>query len=203
MDSSAARPAIAKRLEQARVARGFDTAKAAATFFGWNYNTYSQHERGERIPRRDTMAQYARAFRVSLGWLLTGEGRNAQVKVVGRVLAGDDGSYIYGTGDDPDEYVEAPDTANDNTVAVEVRGQSLGRAFDGWLLFYDDVHSPVTEDLIGHLCVVGLADERTLVKIVQRSRTPGLYHLYSNATEDPILDAPVLWAARVRDLRPR
>lgn len=67
------RPDPAKRLEQARLARGFKTARAATDFFGWNYTTYAQHENGERGITR-AAAKYAESYRVSEGWLLTGEG---------------------------------------------------------------------------------------------------------------------------------
>lgn len=66
-------PAAAERLRLARKTRGFKTAKDAATFFGWPYITYSQHESGERGIGRQS-AKYAIAYRVSEAWLLTGEG---------------------------------------------------------------------------------------------------------------------------------
>ncbi len=53
--------------------RNFATAKDAALRFGWNYNTYSQHERGHSGITR-AAKDYARAFKVSEAWLLTGEG---------------------------------------------------------------------------------------------------------------------------------
>jgi len=67
------RPEAAQRLELARIIRGFKTAKAAADFFNWPYVTYAQHESGERGIGR-VSGRYAEAFRVSEGWLLTGEG---------------------------------------------------------------------------------------------------------------------------------
>lgn len=67
------RPEAAKRLESARIARGFKTPKDASRFFGWTYETYIQHEQGHRGISR-AAAKYAKAFRVSEGWLLTGEG---------------------------------------------------------------------------------------------------------------------------------
>lgn len=67
------RPESAKRLREAREARGFSDAKAAARFFNWPYETYAQHENGTRgIPR--AAKKYAIAYRVSEAWLLTGEG---------------------------------------------------------------------------------------------------------------------------------
>ena len=67
------RPEPAKRLEQARVKRGFKTPKEAATFFGWKYETYIQHEQGHRGLARSS-TRYAQAFKISEAWLLTGQG---------------------------------------------------------------------------------------------------------------------------------
>jgi phage repressor protein C with HTH and peptisase S24 domain len=68
------RPDPAKRLEKARLARLFETARAAVDYFGWNYDTYIQHERGERGLTRAAV-KYGKAFKVSPAWLLTGEGQ--------------------------------------------------------------------------------------------------------------------------------
>lgn len=68
------RPDPAKRLEQARRARNFKNPKEAAAYFGWVYETYIQHEQGTRGITR-AAGRYASAFRVSEGWLLTGEGQ--------------------------------------------------------------------------------------------------------------------------------
>lgn len=67
------RPETAKRLRQARELAGFATARAASSRFGWKEDTYSQHERGLRGFAR-TAGSYAKAFKVSAAWLLTGEG---------------------------------------------------------------------------------------------------------------------------------
>ncbi|WP_181171836.1 helix-turn-helix transcriptional regulator [Mesorhizobium sp. B2-5-12] len=63
----------AARLRQAREMRGFINAKAAAERFGFNYNTYIQHESGRAGITR-AVKDYARAFRVREAWLITGEG---------------------------------------------------------------------------------------------------------------------------------
>jgi hypothetical protein len=88
------------------------------------------------------------------------------------------------------------------TVAVEIRGESLGALFDRWLVYYDQVERPVTPELIGKLCVVGLADGRVLIKKIQRSKAKGLFHLISN-TEAPLTDVAIEWAARVTSMQPR
>ncbi|MER8556106.1 helix-turn-helix domain-containing protein [Mesorhizobium sp. M1217] len=63
----------AARLRQAREMRGFDNAKAAAKRFGFNYNTYIQHESGRTGITR-AAKDYARAYKVREAWLITGEG---------------------------------------------------------------------------------------------------------------------------------
>lgn len=127
--------------------------------------------------------------------------RTREVPLVGYVGAGAVAHY-YASSDDGLGTVPAPEGATATTVAVEVRGDSLGALFEHWLVYYDEVRSPVTHDLLGRLCVVGLPDDRVLVKKIQKSRTPGLYHLLSN-TEEPIFDQEVAWAARVRSMMPR
>lgn len=66
-------PAEAQRLRLARKRRGFKSAKDAAEFFAWSYNSYAQHENGTRGIKK-AARKYAIAYRVSEGWLLTGEG---------------------------------------------------------------------------------------------------------------------------------
>jgi len=84
---------------------------------------------------------------------------------------------------------------------VEVRGESLGPIFAGWHVYFDDRREPVTDDLVGRLCVVGLVDGRILVKKLLRGRGPGGFELHGQFSE-PIVDADVLWAARVTSMMP-
>lgn len=65
---------IAARLKAARKNAGFKTAIAAAESLGVPYATYSQHENGTRGLTTDASELYARRYRVSLDWLLTGKG---------------------------------------------------------------------------------------------------------------------------------
>jgi hypothetical protein len=193
------------RLKQAREQAGFKHATDAARAFGWNEITYRAHETGGRGLRKDAAERYARAFRRPVEWLLWGKGKPIEpaqprlVPLVGYVGAGAE-AHFTPAGDLGE--VEAPAGSTEHTVAVEIRGESLGSFFDHWLVFYDDVRRPLTADLIGRLCVVGLEDGRVLVKKPQRSRTRGLYHLLSQ-TEAPIMDVAVEWAARVTAMVPR
>jgi hypothetical protein len=88
------------------------------------------------------------------------------------------------------------------TVAVEVEGDSMLPIEEGWLLFYTRNYDGVPVECLGKLCVVQLADEGArYVKRVKLGRKPGVFNLYStNARE--MEDMPLLWAAPVLDARP-
>lgn len=199
-----------ERLRLARERAGFEGPTDAATYFGWNPVTYRSHENGQRGLRPDIAKRYARAFKVSAAWLLTGEGEDgtaAQVEpgtvpLVGYVSAGA-ATHRFNLSDGELERVPAPEDATPNTVAVEIRGDSLGSFFDHWLVYYDDVRRPVTADLVGKLCVVGLADDGgTYIKKLKNSRARGTFHLYGQFG-DPMLDVRLDWAARVKHMVPR
>lgn len=167
-------------------------------------------------PRGDTVGRIARALDMPVS-RLRGEptdthassavaddqqdDRQDAVRVVGYVGAGA-AAHFYAVAQGDLDEVPAPPGATENTVAVEVRGESLGPLFDRWLVFYDQVRSPVTSDLIGRLCVVGLLDDRVLVKKIRRARN-GLYDLISNTDEDTIRGVEIQWAARVKHMVPR
>lgn len=160
-----------------------------------------------RSPRAESLEKLASALGTSSDYLL-GKSDQAEVDhgervvpLVGYVGAGA-AAHFYAAGDGGLDYVQAPDDATTDTVAVEIRGESLGSLFNQWLVYYDEVRSPVTPDMIGRLCVVGLPDDRVLIKQVRPSKIPGLFHLWSN-TEDPILDQEILWAAKVKSMVPR
>jgi transcriptional regulator with XRE-family HTH domain len=63
-----------ERLRAARDAAGYKTAAEAARAFGWNVNTTSSNENGNRTYSRTAAERYATAYRVNLEWLLTGKG---------------------------------------------------------------------------------------------------------------------------------
>lgn len=110
---------------------------------------------------------------------------------------------LFGNGQGPFDEVDMPLNATENTVAVEVRGDSMGgSADDRWLLYYNNVESPPSESLYGQLCVVSLADDRMLVKRLQPGRRPKHYDLYSS-NGAPMLDQEVIWAAKIEWIKPR
>ena len=123
----APKPDWAQRLEEARKRRGFETAKDAARFFGWSYASYAQHENGTRGIVR-TAAKYAKAFRVSEAWLLTGEGEPGsalQVPLLSWISAGlmlrdDIADEALGT-------LSVADLPPGDWIALKVVGDSMDR----------------------------------------------------------------------------
>jgi phage repressor protein C with HTH and peptisase S24 domain len=63
-----------RRLREARAAAGFKSARAAALRFGWTVSTYASHENGQTGVPPKAAKRYAKAFKTSAGWILTGEG---------------------------------------------------------------------------------------------------------------------------------
>lgn len=178
----------------------------------------------------DEAKKYGRKFKVEDIWLLTGKGKGpggvvsdpsdgfdrahhaetleierkaveGTVPLVGYVGAGA-AFHAYNVPQQNLDRVPAPLEATRDSVAVEIRGDSLGTMFDRWLVYYDDVRSPVTTDLINKLCVVGLEDERILVKKIKRGKEPGVFDLLSE-TEPPIQGVRISWAARVTQMAPQ
>lgn len=197
------RPEPAKRLEKARKDRGFEDAKAAAKFFGWSYDTYAQHENGTRGLSR-AAGKYAKAFRVSEAWLLTGEGQGpgqvVEVPLKGRVGAG---AEVYAIDDGGHETVDAPADCSPSTVAVEVSGDSMFPAYeDRTLLYYSRLMPP--ESLVNRRCVVQLANGKIFVKVLRRGSTDALWTLQSlNPNYADIEDQHVEWAAPIDWIKPR
>jgi transcriptional regulator with XRE-family HTH domain len=174
------------------------TQQQAADAMGLSKGGYVKVEDGDRRLTADYIARAARAFGVREAEVI--QDKQRVVPVVGYVGAGAEAFFYAGQG--PFDEVDAPHGATEDTVAVEIRGTSLGELFDRWLIFYDQRREPVTSDLIGTLCVIGLDDQRVLVKKLKRGQREGKYDLISN-TEPPIYDATVIWAARVKQMVPR
>lgn len=125
---------------------------------------------------------------------------HTKVPVVGYVAAGDSPILFAYAQDDPD-VVDAPTGATNKTVAVQIRGNSLGRLFNRWYAFYNDVRLPFTDDLVGALCVVGLGDGRIMIKEIAPGTRPGYFTLLSSQ-EKPIRNVQIAWAARVINIAP-
>jgi transcriptional regulator with XRE-family HTH domain len=127
--------------------------------------------------------------------------QSASVFLIGFVGAGAQ-AHFYADGRGPFDEVAAPDAGSARTVAVHVRGHSLGALFDNWLIFYDDIRRPPGDELIDRMCVCGLSDGRILIRGIKRSPIRDLWTLVSNV-EPPLYDVALDWAAQVREMRPR
>lgn len=193
---------IGDRIARARQAKGM-SQRALALAVGTAQTTISSWERNRTEPTRADVERVALALLMKPSELeMSGaDAEHRQVPVVGYVAAGS-AAVLYSEGQGNLDYVAAPDNAGPKTVAAEIRGDSLGPVLDNWLVFYDDVRSPVTPDMFNRLCVVGLADGRVLVKRL-RPAANGLFHLDSNSNEPTLTDQTVEWAAVVTNMRPR
>lgn len=190
-------PPMQNNLKALRNKRGWSQDEAAERM-GTTRNQYAKLEGGSRRLSDVWIARAAQAFGVDAGELVTS--KRELVPLVGYVGAGSLAHY-FGEGDGERDQVEAPENATEQTVGVEVRGDSLGAVFDRWVAYYDDVRLEPTPDMIGKLCIVGLHDGRVLIKKLEKGQLPKHYNLISQ--DPPIYDAEVVWAAVVKAMMPR
>jgi transcriptional regulator with XRE-family HTH domain len=157
-----------------------------------------EREKNPETPQTGNIEKLARLAKLPVDDFLEILEHRMRVPIVGYVGAGAE-MISYSEGHGEFDMVEAPRGSSENTVAVEIRGDSLGEGFSGWLAFYDKVMSPPTENLIGRMCVVGLDDGRVLVKRLHKGQIPGRYNLHA-VVGPPIYDVTVTWAAKVLHL---
>lgn len=129
------------------------------------------------------------------------ESSGGTISVMGYAAAGSD-QVTFSEAQGPFDEVDAPSWATERTVAVQIRGTSLGKPFNNWLAFYDDRRDPPDESCFGELCICGLIDGRVMIKTLQKGSAKGRYHLES-LTEPTLSDQRVAWAAIVKELRRR
>lgn len=190
-------PVMGNNLKKLRLQHGW-THDQAASAVGVSRGQFIKLERGERRLTADYISQAARGFGVSEADIIA---ERNKVPLVGYVGAGSH-AYLFSEGQGPFDEVDAPEGSTEDTVAVEIRGDSLGSFFDQWVVYYDDVHTPPTSSMMNKLCVVGVADGRILIKKLVRGTLPGHYTLLSQF-EPPIYDVLIEWAALVKNMVPR
>lgn len=93
--------AFGQRLQLARIGAGYESARQAAMRNGWAVRSYGFHEAGRSFPAHDTLAQYARAFRVSIDHLLTGSTPQDTASGVNQLSTSDGGSDRKSVPDTP------------------------------------------------------------------------------------------------------
>lgn len=193
------RPGEARRLERARIDRGFETAKAACRFFGWNYDTYIQHERGERGITKTAAAKYAKAFNVTAAYLLTGQGdrHGAIVPIMGYIGAGEEIEPEYEqVPEDGLEQVELPFPVPEEMIGFEVRGDSMAPAYRaGDVVIVSRSQTTATDHLIGEEATVRTEDGRRFLKRISLGPRRGRYNLESlNGRYSTIVGVAIAWA---------
>ncbi|HXA40329.1 MAG TPA: helix-turn-helix transcriptional regulator [Phenylobacterium sp.] len=196
------------RLRQARQAKGFDTAAAAADAFGWNRNTYGSNENGNAPFSYRRAKEYAAAFGVRPEWLYDAAGAMLPaaepgfVPIIGRVGANPDGLVLFATGQEPGDLAPIPPGGTEHARALLVVGHSMrGIADDGALIYFEDQKTAPSPDMLGHVVVVELETEEVLVKRLLRGSRSGLYDLESIAGPTR-QDARLRWAAHITAIIP-
>ena len=168
----------AARLVEARKAAGFEKAADAARALGISPPTYFAHENGSRGIGADAGATYARRFKVSFEWLMTGKRSESipsntsnepnyslvtdlaavsqNVPILGSAFGGGAGDR-FAMGQAVDFARRLPGIQNNKTVfALYVRGDSLFPRFaDGDLIYVD----PGRVGRIGDDVLIELAGE--------------------------------------------
>lgn len=155
---------IANRLKTARIRAGYKTAREAAVALGIRYSTYAGHENGGRGLSR-AAPRYAKKFKVSLDWLLRGDGtgpapleddanvapgpdiQRINVPVISWVQAGAFAEVpdISTT----DEWVTATQSVGQRSFALRIKGDSMEPDFpEGMVVVFDPDLDPVPGDFV-------------------------------------------------------
>jgi transcriptional regulator with XRE-family HTH domain len=197
-----------QRLREARIAKGFETAAAAADAFGWNRNTYASNENGNAPFSYRKAKDYASALGVRPEWLYDASGpmlataEPGFVRIIGNVGANPEGLVLYATGDDAGDLAPVPPGGTEMAVALRVVGHSMhGVADDGALIYFEDQRTPPTPDMLGHIVVVEIDTDEVLVKRLLRGSRAGRFDLESVAGPTRH-DARIRWAAHITAIIP-
>ena len=197
-----------QRLREARLAKGFETAAAAADAFGWNRNTYASNQNGNAPFSYRRAKESAAALGIRPEWLYDATGSMLPVAeagfvpVIGKVGANPDGLVLFATGQEPGDLAPLPPGGTERAVALQVVGHSKRDvADDGALIYFEDQRTPPTPDMLGHVVVVELDTEEVLVKRLLRGSRSGLYDLESVAGPTR-QDARLRWAAHITAIIP-
>lgn len=202
---------LGARVRALRTERNLSQAKLGKAI-GMTQTAIAEIEKG-KVKRPGKLLELAEALSTTQTFLLHGpmdmrsedvaaeldRPSRRELRVKGYVRAG--GKMIYYDVEDSD-YGTIRATNNDppKAVAAVIMGKSLGRFFDHWHVVYNEVRSPVTDDMVGELCVVWLKDGRVLVKRVVRAGRK--FDLESNdPTEETIKGVEIESAALVTDVR--
>jgi repressor LexA len=175
---------IAARLKAARKDAGFSSVGEAATTLGVPYPTYAAHENGSRAFDNEAAAFYARRYRVSIDWLLTGKGertsRPTTVPVMGYLGAGAEVEPEFEqVPPEGLDQIDIPFSLPDDLIAFVVKGDSMLPFYkDGTtIIVYRHQKRPI-EAFYGEDAAVRTSDGRRFIKTIMRG-DGGLINLIS------------------------
>jgi hypothetical protein len=155
-----------------------------AEHMGWHPNIVTRILAGDRRILADEVPGITEYLEIGRG-----------IPIVGSVGAGAE-AHFYGDADDPAETIPAPAETPVGAVGVDIRGDSLGKTYNGWVAIYGEREGGLPPSYEGQLCVLWLRDGRVLIKQPRPSRVPGQHHLTSDFSE-PIMDVEIDFSAKV------
>lgn len=197
----ATRPIFPNRLRELRRAAGMTIAQLAGEV-GKSVPSVHRRELGDVRLKVDELERYASALGLDEPDEILNVKR--QLPILARVGAGAEIFPIaeFAPGEGLGEVACPSNLEPDRTAAVIVEGDSMFPLESGWVLFYSRYPDPAADDVVGHLCIVKLADDGpTLVKQVRRGPERGRFNLLSSNA--PLIENVKLeWAARVTGMQP-
>ena len=174
------------------------TQKDLAKHLGVTHPQISRLLSGKRQLKANEIGPVAEFFGGQVpAWI----GQGNVVPVVGYVSHGSS-VHFYDRCDSAPAFAAAPPGSGKSTVALEIKGNGLGSALKGFLVYYDERQEPMNAQLLRKLCVGGLADGRVVVRTIMQGTKPGLFHLLSD-TEGLEEDVEIAWASPVTAMLPK
>lgn len=191
MDAHELRRAQGGRLAHARLEAGFRSAREAALECGWPESTYRAHENGGRTIGLDDAEKYAKRYRnISAQQILFGEEEPEEFARVGDTRAAPVMGYIGAGAEIQPDFeqvpleglftVELPFSIPEDTIAFEVRGDSMAPRYDEGdvIICYRDQHRP-TNSFYGEEAAVRTADGRRFLKTIEKGARSRSFNLVS------------------------
>jgi phage repressor protein C with HTH and peptisase S24 domain len=188
-----------ERLEQARIAAGYKSARQAAIRHGWVPSTYASHENGQTDVPIAAAKLYGRAFKVSPEWIVYGRGsmeaRN-MVEIVGLIGLG---AQVTKAGEKI--TLELPFDLKEAALAFRVDGPALRPAYENGQIVITTARSRDPGEMLEQEVVAELEDGRCYFKTLREGSAKGLYTLESLTTL-PIADQKLKWVGSIIAILP-
>jgi hypothetical protein len=185
-----------QRLQAARKARGFKTAKEAAVFMGVPIPTYGMHEIAKSHLPAWRADQYARVFHTTPEWL--NYGRRPDTEIFAETVK------LIGVNPENLSRVNTLPRTSEVLRAIEINlDHGLPTIFDGWLAYFEIPQGAPTTDLEDQLCLVAMpskCDRDFVLCRLRFSAVKGRFHLFGLRTE--LYDQEIVWAAPILAITP-